>query len=81
MLDEGVCLARIFDLVDRNLRRSLCGRMVGSVGHDSGIFDRVKKRCVLDPSFKEAYWEDMAMFVRSVAGSRVVEKAQARAAY
>lgn len=47
--DVGVCLDRIRDLVDRNFLRSLCGRMVGIEGHDSGIFETEKKRWV-EPS-------------------------------
>lgn len=47
--DVGVCIDRIFDLVDRNFRRSRCGRMTGIDGHDSGIFETEKKRWV-EPS-------------------------------
>ena len=44
--DVGVCLARIFDLVERSFRRSLCGNRTGRDGQESGIFDTEKKRCV-----------------------------------
>ena len=48
--DVGVCMERIFDLVDRNFRRSRWGRMTGIEGHDNrGIFETEKKRWV-EPS-------------------------------
>ena len=44
--EVGVCIERILDLVDRNFRRRRCGKMTGIDGHDSGIFETEKKRCV-----------------------------------
>ena len=58
--DVGVCLDRIRDLVDRNFRRSLCGRMTGIEGHDSGILEMEKKRCVDSSPEKEKYLVGMA---------------------
>lgn len=51
--DVGVCIDRIRDLVDRNFRRSRCGRMCGIEGHASGIFEIEKKRCVDSSPVKE----------------------------
>lgn len=44
MEDVGDCLLRIFDLVDLNFLRNLCGRIVGRVGHEIGNLLFVKKR-------------------------------------
>ena len=51
--DVGVCIDRIFDLVDRNFRRKRCGSKTGIEGHDSGNFDTEKKRWVEPPSLSE----------------------------
>lgn len=44
--EVGVWRDRILDLVERNFRRNLCGRMVGREGHASGSFDLEKNRWV-----------------------------------
>ena len=44
--EVGVCIERIFDLVERNRRRIRCGTMTGSDGHASGSLDTEKNRWV-----------------------------------
>ena len=51
IVEVGVCIDRILDLVDRNRRRKRCSTMTGNEGHASGSFDTEKKRCV--PSLAE----------------------------
>jgi hypothetical protein len=46
MLDVGVCRDRILERVERNFRRMRCGRMTGSVGHESGMRETEKKRWI-----------------------------------
>ena len=48
--DVGVCMERILDLVERIFRRKRCGRMTGIDGHDIGILETEKKRCVEESS-------------------------------
>ena len=66
--DVGVCLARIFDLVDRSFRRSLCGNKTGREGQESGILETEKKRCVESSPPRVKYVGAMlARILKSVA--------------
>ena len=51
--EVGVCIDRIFDLVDRKRRRIRCGRRTGIEGHDSGSLETEKKRWVESSPAKE----------------------------
>jgi hypothetical protein len=51
--DVGLCIDRIFDLVERNRRRSRCGTSTGREGHASGSLTTEKKRWVESSPTKE----------------------------
>lgn len=70
--EVGVCMDRIFDLVDRNRRRMRCGTITGMEGHDSGNFATEKKRWVESSPPREKYRVVMLVFA---GGSREVVEA------
>lgn len=55
-IDEvGVCLDRIFDLVDRKRRLIRCGTYIGRLGREKGMRGMVKEKRVWPSPLSEKY--------------------------
>lgn len=60
MEEVGVCMERMRERVERNLRRIRCGRRMWTEGHEKGSLETEKKRWVESSPPREKYWVSMA---------------------